>query len=151
MIHRNFDGVVPATDSLAPESEAILREAKEAFERVGNELDACHFRAGLQEAIKVAQAANKYLDERAPWKAVKTDMDHAGETLATALNVINALKVLLHPVLPFSTAQLHEDLGVGGGLIDHGWDYRAIPAGTKLSPARPLYAKIDTEPVGAGA
>lgn len=151
MIHRNFDGVVPETGELSPESAAIVQEAQAAFASVGKEINECHFRAALQETIRLAQSANKYLDERAPWKAVKTDMAHAAETLATALNVINALKVLLHPVLPFSTVQLHADLGVEGELTDHGWSYREVPAGTKLAPARPLYVKIDTEPVGAGA
>jgi methionyl-tRNA synthetase len=149
MLHRYFGGVVPETGPLAPESAALLREAQAAFDSAGAEFEACHFRAGLQEGLKVAQAANKYLDDRAPWKAVKTDLAHAGETLATALSVINALKVILHPVLPFSTAQLHSDLGLPGELKDHGWAYRALPAGTALGPVRPLYTKIETEPVGA--
>ena len=151
MIHRNFGGTVPEVGSLAPESEAILAETRAAFDAVGSEFGTCHFRGALQEALRLAQSANKYLDERAPWKAVKTDTAHAAETLATALNVINALKVLLHPVLPFSTAQLHEDLRLGGDLREHGWEYRAVPAGTTLAPARPLYAKIEAEAAGASA
>jgi methionyl-tRNA synthetase len=146
MIHRNFDGVVPATGQLAPESRAILDEAAAAFAAVGAEFEACRFRNGLQEALRLAQSTNKYLDERAPWKAVKTDLAHAGETLTTALIVINALKVLLHPVLPFSTTQLHTDLGLKGVIGDDGWAAEAIPAGTKLPAPKPLYAKIDTEP-----
>jgi len=151
MIHRNFGGIVPPVGALSPESEAILNDARAAFGAVGGEFGACHFRGGLQEALRLAQSANKYLDERAPWKAVKTDTTHAAETLATALNVINALKVLLHPVLPFSTAQLHEDLGLDGDLRQHGWEYQAVPGGTTLAPARPLYAKIETELAGASA
>lgn len=143
MIHRNFEGVVPAVGELAPESATLIREAQGAFDVVGREFNGCHFRNGLHEALKLAQHANKYLDERAPWKAVKTDRDHAAETLATALNAINALKVLLHPVLPFSTAQLHEDLAQTGRVLDHGWQYREVAPGTRLNPARPLYQKID--------
>ncbi len=151
MIHRNFEGRVPETGPLAPESRAILAEATAAFAAVGSEFEVCHFRGGLQEALKLAQSANKYLDERAPWKAVKTDLPHAAETLATALNVINALKVLLHPVLPFSTAQLHVDLGLQGVIGDFGWGAEPIPAGTALPAPRPLYAKIETEPAGVPA
>lgn len=151
MIHRNFDGVVPSVGALSPESQAILEEAKSAFDTVGAEFGACHFRAGLQESLKLAQAANRYLDERAPWKAVKTDRDHAAETLATALNVINSLKALLYPVLPFSTAQLHQDLGLGDDILEHGWQYRDVPAGTRLAAPRPMYTKIETEPAGATA
>ena len=151
MINRNFDGVVPETGPLAPESGAILDAAQAAFAAVGDEIAACHFRAALQEALHLAHAANRYLDERAPWKAVKTDRAHAAETLATAVNVINALKTLLNPILPFSTAQLHADMGLPGTLQDGGWDYHPVAAGTKLGEARPLYAKIDIEPAGVPA
>ena len=150
MIHRNFDGVVPATGELSPESVALISEARATFDSAGAEFHACHFRSGLQESLKLAQLANRYLDDRAPWKAVKTDRDHAAETLATALNVINALKVLLHPVLPFSTAQLHEDMALEGSIEDGGWAYAPVPGGTRLGGPRPLYVKIDTTPQAAG-
>ena len=151
MIHRNFDGIVPEAGTLAPESEALLSSASAAFESVGEEYGACHFRNALGEALRLAQAGNKYLDERAPWKAVKTDKAHAAETLATTLNVINALKTLLHPVLPFSTAQLHQDLAQPGELTEQGWRFSAIPAGTQLPAPRPLYTKIDTTAEAARA
>jgi methionyl-tRNA synthetase len=144
MIHRNFDGIVPSADTLSPESQALLDTAEAAFASAGAEYNGCHFRNALQEALKVAQAANKYLDERAPWKAVKTDKANAAETLATALNAINALKTLLHPIIPFSTAMLHDDLAQSGTVLDAGWRYAPIAAGTALRPVRPLYTKIDT-------
>lgn len=143
MVHRNFDGVVPAPAALSSESRALLDEAQQAFGLVGAEYGACRFRNALNEALKLAQAANKYLDDRAPWKAVKTDREHAAETLAVALDVINALKVLLHPVIPFSTSQLHADLAQTGTVLDQGWKYGPIPPGTRLPQPRALYAKID--------
>jgi methionyl-tRNA synthetase len=150
MLHRNFEGIVPTVLSRSPESRALLAECEAAFAAVGGEFDRCHFRSGLQAALQLAQAANKYLDERAPWKAVKDDRDHAAETLATALDAINALKVLLHPVLPFSTERLHRDLGLQGGLLAQGWRFAPVPAGTALGPVRPLYVKFDVrEAAGA--
>ena len=151
MLHRNFGGTIPEVGKLAPESDALLSEARAAFDSVGAEFEACHFRGALQEALRLAQSANKYLDERAPWKAVKTDTAHAAETLVTALNTINSLKILLHPVLPFSTQQLHEDLGLSGTVQEHGWAFQEIAAGTTLQPVRPLYTKIEPETVGASA
>ncbi len=143
MVHRNFDGVVPAPAALSSESRALLHEAQQAFGLVGAEYGACRFRNALNEALRLAQAANKYLDDRAPWKAVKTDREHAAETLAVALDVINALKVLLHPVIPFSTSQLHADLAQAGTVLDQGWKHEPIPPGTPLPQPRALYAKID--------
>ncbi|MEJ5221273.1 MAG: methionine--tRNA ligase [Tepidiforma sp.] len=144
MLHRNFDGVVPAVERPSPESTALLAECEAMFDAVGDEFERCHFRGGLQTALQLAQSANKYLDERAPWKAVKEDRVHAAETLATALDAINALKVLLHPVLPFSTERLHGDLGLPGTVQDGGWRFARLTPGTRLQPARPLYTKIET-------
>ena len=143
MIHRNFGGQVPTVEQLAPESIAITNQAQEAFSRIGEEYAACHFRNALNAAMDLAQAANRYLDTRAPWKAVKEDPPHAAETLATAINVINALKVLLHPIIPFTTAQLHEDLAQPGTVLDAGWQYHAVGGGTQLNQPRPLYQKLD--------
>ena len=148
MIARNFDGIVPAGSGQSAESAGLIAAARAAFETMGTEYAACHFRDALNEALKLAQQANRYLDDRAPWKAVKADREHAGETLATAVNVINALKTLLHPVLPFSTVQLHEDLGLPGRVLDGGWSYREIPAGAVLHSPRPLYQKIEVEAAG---
>ena len=149
MIHRNFGGQVPAVGQLALESLAILNEAQAAFTRIGDEYAACHFRGALGAAMDLAQAGNKYLDTRAPWKAVKEDPAHAAETLATALNVINALKVLLHPIIPFTTAKLHEDLAQPGSVLDGGWQFHAVASGTQLGQVRPLYQKLDV--LGEGA
>jgi methionyl-tRNA synthetase len=145
MVHRNFDGVVPAARALSAESDEILAAARAAFDGVGERFATCQFRAGLQEALRLAQSANRYLDERAPWKAVKSDREHAAETLATTISVINALKTLLHPVIPFSTMRLHEDLGLEGRVLDGGWQFRTIEAGQRLGPPRALYTKLEIE------
>jgi methionyl-tRNA synthetase len=145
MIHRNFDGVVPEPGQLSDESRALLAEAEQSFTGVGEHYGSCRFRNALHETLRLAQAANRYLDAREPWKAVKTNREHAAETLTTALNAINALKTLLHPVIPFSTARLHEDLSQGGNVLGAGWHYRPIVPGTRLPPARALYTKLDTD------
>ncbi|HJP40201.1 MAG TPA: methionine--tRNA ligase [Dehalococcoidia bacterium] len=147
MINRNFDGVVPEAGALSPESEALLAETKDAFAALGHEYEACHFRSALQEGLKLAQSANKYLDGRAPWKAVKSNKIHAAETLATALNVINSLKILLRPVLPFSTEKLHEYLSLGQSVDELSWAYAPVPAGTQLAKPQPLYTKLEVEAV----
>jgi methionyl-tRNA synthetase len=149
MLQRNFNGVVPDPGTLAPESTALVHLAEEAFVSAGTEYGACRFRSALQEGLRLAQAANRYLDERAPWKAVKADLPHAAETLATALNVINALKVIFHPILPFSTQALHDDLNLGEPLDAHGWQYSPVPAGTRLHPPHALYAKLDPDTLAA--
>ena len=148
MIRRNFDGVVPEPGTLGAESEALLATVREGFERAGAEYATCQFRGALREALAVAQAANKYLDERAPWRAVKEDREHAAETLYTALQAISALTALLHPILPFSTSKLHTTLGHEGTPESAGWMLTGVPAGRSLGEGGALYRKLDVpEPV----
>ncbi len=146
LLQREFEGRVPTSGDLAPESQALLDEARRAFDSIGADYDSCRFRAALQGALKLAQSANRYIDERAPWKALKQDRTHAAETLATAASVINALKTLLYPILPFSTATLHGQLGFEGSIEAAGWSYFPLSAGTRLNRPAALYRKLDPLP-----
>ncbi|HEY4670082.1 MAG TPA: hypothetical protein VIH05_09935, partial [Tepidiformaceae bacterium] len=62
----------------------------------------------------------------------------------------NNLKTLLHPVVPFSTARLHEDLGQQGRVLEQGWRFQEVAAGTQLPAPRPLYTKLEVEAPGGG-
>jgi methionyl-tRNA synthetase len=143
MINRNFDGRVPDAGQLSPESTQLLAETEKAFETVGERYATCQFRAALQDALHVAQQANRYLDERAPWKMVKEDRDHAAETLSVALDAVNGIKTLLHPTLPFSTGQLHGALAQPGTVQEAGWAFQRVAPGTRIGAAAALYKKLD--------
>ncbi|MBM3944707.1 MAG: methionine--tRNA ligase, partial [SAR202 cluster bacterium] len=71
--YRNFDGAVPGPGALDGECKTLLDEARAKFGEVGASLEACKFRNGLTAAMGLAQTANRFLDTRAPWKAVKAD------------------------------------------------------------------------------
>ncbi|MEI7926853.1 MAG: class I tRNA ligase family protein, partial [Chloroflexota bacterium] len=94
---------------------------------------------GDDELFTVGQ----YLDARAPWSAVKTDRDHAAETLYVALNVISGLVTMLHPVLPFSCAKAWTMLGHTGDVEAAGWQRTPVLPGTALPAPAPLFKKLD--------
>jgi methionyl-tRNA synthetase len=61
--------------------------------------------------MTLAQEANRYLEEKSPWKVIKTDKQAAAVTLYVALTVISGLRTAFYPFLPFSSQKLHEYLG----------------------------------------
>jgi len=141
---RNFEDRVPdEPTSLAPESKALLTRVDAAFAVVGEAIDAIQLRRALAGAMEVAQAANQYLDERAPWSAVKTDRDHAAETLYTAINTISGLVTLLQPFLPFTCTQAWELLGHTGDVQAAGWQRTSVAGRTPLPEPHPLFTKLD--------
>ncbi|MEZ4501517.1 MAG: methionine--tRNA ligase [Dehalococcoidia bacterium] len=144
MTRRNFDGRVPeAPSTLAPESTSMLEAVDAAFEAVGEHIERVQLRAALSAAMGVAQRANQYLDERAPWVAVKQDRDHAAETLHVAVNVVSGLATLLQPFLPFTSPEAWRLCGHEGEIQAAGWQRTSVTAGTELPEPKPLYKKLD--------
>jgi methionyl-tRNA synthetase len=144
--YRRFDGRVPQPGELDAESRALLEQAQAALDDVGENIALCRFRAGLSAAMGFAQETNRYLDDKAPWKAIREDPQAAATSLYTALGAINALKVALHPYLPFTGETLHGYLGFDGGVADGGWQVVVPPAGQPLREPEALFKKLEPLP-----
>lgn len=168
MTARYFQGVVPQPGDLDARDHEILEQAARAFTVVGDLLAACKFKAAITEVMALAQAGNRYLDERAPWKTAKTDTERTATTLFVGLRLVDSLKTLFCPFIPHTAQTLHTMLGYKGTIIgelrfeqvaEEGADHRAygwhpgqweghwapsaLPAGQQLGEARPLFRKLD--------
>ena len=111
--YKHWDGHVPAIDpaSLRPADLDLLASIEAGFRSVGEELEAVHLRAALQEAFRLAGEVNKYLDTSAPWFEIKTDKEAAAKSVYTALKAIDSLKILFAPFLPFTSEKLNRFFG----------------------------------------
>ncbi|MQF66429.1 methionine--tRNA ligase [SAR202 cluster bacterium AC-647-P02_OGT_505m] len=145
MIHRNFDGQVPSQNNVGTSEVEINKLAEATLISVSESIELCKFREGLTHCMSLAREVNRYLDEKAPWTAIKSDRDSAGTTLNNSVNIINCLKTLLHPYLPFSTQALHEMLGLEGGVEKNGWTWKSqeLTPGHKLGEVKRLFDKLD--------
>jgi methionyl-tRNA synthetase len=170
--YKHWDGRVPevAPASLRPADLDLLAGIQAGFESVGRELEAVRLRAALQEAFRLASTVNQYLDQAAPWSAVKADKPGAALTIYTALKAIDSLKVLFSPFLPFTSERLHRFLGyeaplfgetyretlkdslgehqvlryrVGQQDSQSRWEPSELKPGQKLNEPAPLFKKLD--------
>jgi methionyl-tRNA synthetase len=172
--YKNF-GAVPEPGPLSVADNTLIAEIERGFETVGSLIEAARLKNGLQEAMRLAALGNQYVAEQAPWEALKTDRERAGTVLFVALRVVDSLKTLLTPYLPFSSQRLHELLGYEGTVagplslveVDEGegrkhvvltgdygswigrWEPSALPPGQVLREPRPLFRKLDPEQVVA--
>lgn len=143
LVYRNFDGAVPLAGELDEQSQALLHRAEETLDRVDELLYRCHFREAIRSAMSLAQEANRYLDDKAPWKVIKANRPAAATSLYVALGVISYLKTILYPFLPFSSQKLHEYLGFKNRIEEDGWRPHLPPAGQKLLSPQPLFIKLE--------
>jgi methionyl-tRNA synthetase len=142
---RNYEGSVPRPGELGERDERMLAEAREAFETVGGLIAQVRLKDALREVMRLAQAANVYLDEAEPWKRIKQDRGVAGTSLWVVLQVIASLRTLTQPFMPFSAQRLHEYLGGEGEAAKLPWAYQELRAGRRLGQPRPLFRKLDEE------
>ncbi len=162
-------GAVPEPGELEEGDRALLAAAEAAFAAVGEQLQGCHFKAALGQAMALAQQVNRYLDQSAPWLAIKQDRARAGTALYVALQAIDQLKLLLCPFLPHTCQKLHEYLGYEGQIAGDlffrqveepgkgahrvltcqpqgwvgRWEPTHLPIGQPLRPSQPLFKKLD--------
>ena len=163
----------PSRAPLTEGDQALLDAVERAFDTVGEHIEKARFRAALAEAMATSALANQYLADQAPWSLVKTDRDRAATVLYVALHVVDSLKTLFTPFLPFSSQALHELLGYEGWIAgpleirsveeDDGsthqiltgdyaswvgsWAPSELPPGQTLREPRPLFRKLDAEAV----
>ena len=117
MTKRYFKGIVPDPSQLREQDQALLAAMDAAFAPVGILYDGCKFRAVTQELLRLSTLVNQYLEDNKPWSTVKTDMVATRCTLYTAVQALNALKIMWSPILPFTSQQLHQMLGESGQLF----------------------------------
>jgi methionyl-tRNA synthetase len=141
--YRNFDGAVPSPGEIDNQGQGLLDKAKETLNNVDELIHSCHFKEGIKAAMALAQEANRYLDDKSPWKVIKEDTKAAATSVYVALSVLAALKTVLYPFLPFSSDKLHRFLGFDGSIEDTGWQVQKVVAGQKLVMPEPLFKKLD--------
>ncbi len=145
--YRNFDGAVPAPGELDERGRGLIHEAEVALDSVDKLLCRCQFKDAIKRVMSLAQESNRYLDEQAPWKAIKSERETAAKSIYTVLSVLVALKTMFYPFLPFSSERLHSFLGFDGSVRDAGWKTQFLPAGQRLCEPQPLFAKLDEDMV----
>ncbi|MGC8786824.1 MAG: methionine--tRNA ligase [Anaerolineae bacterium] len=154
MVVRYFSGIVPQAKA---EPEAVDQKLLATAAQLGEQVADAVRRVALQEVLiliwKVVEAANKYVQDTAPWelaKARKAGSVQAGERLATVLyNLVDVLRLLgyiVEPVMPRKARELLKQLGLEFDP-SIGWQsltaVGTYPAGTPLSPGEVLFPRYE--------
>ncbi len=142
-VYRNFNGRIPVPGELDASSQLLLDNIKATLNNMDKALSLCHFREAIRTAMNLAQEANRYLDEKSPWKEIKKNPRVAANALYVVLVVISGLKTAFYPFLPFSSQRLHEYLGFQGKVESVGWQLLFPPPNQQLLAPKPLFMKLD--------
>lgn len=140
-----FDGVVPEGGEAGPLEAKLEADLRAALAEATEQFEAMEFRkAGA--AVRAAWVlGNEYLQEAAPWTALKTDRDRAAVGVRTGLNLVALFARLAAPILPFTAPTIAASVGE----TDLSWPaadadlLNSLKVGQKVEPQGVLFTKIE--------
>jgi methionyl-tRNA synthetase len=107
-----FAETVPAKAATTALEDELLCTCMRRANAVAEAFDAYAPTAALTALWTVIQAANLYVDKAAPWAAKKSDPARLGMIVATLLEVLGGVSVMLAPVMPKVAEAMRLQLGL---------------------------------------
>ncbi len=151
IVKNNLDGRVPRVEvAKLPELEQQLAKvAVDASRETAKHWDAIAPHRALEASWELVAAANKYVDQTAPWALAKSgDRKRLEEVAYTTLECLRFLSVMLWPVLPSKCDALREQLGLSPVMPVEGLDmfpsvFGALEGGLATRPAAALFPRFE--------
>jgi methionyl-tRNA synthetase len=112
MIQRNCGSRLPEPGAFTPADQTLLEVAGSLIDRLRIEFHAQAFHRALEGVWETVGAANRYIDDQAPWALKKTDPARMGTVLYVLAEVIRRVGILLQPVMPDSAAAILDQVAV---------------------------------------
>ena len=145
-ITKRFDGKLGRQD---PEAEAMLDAAFAAAGEIKALYEAREFGKAIRAIMGLADQANLYVDQKAPWLIAK-DASRDAElhmVCTTAIGLFKNLTVMLAPVLP----RLASDVAKWLAADVHQWDncFVKLAEGHEINPYRHLMQRVDIKQLEA--
>lgn len=149
LTHKYFDGVVPAAGTLEQIDNDIYAEISSIKDALTSAIETFHFRDALKEAMNIARAGNKYLQETEPWKVAKADMARVATILNVALQICGDIAVAFEPFMPFMSRRLADALHLGKLKWAELGNQDIVKTGEHIESPELLFEKIEDEAINA--
>jgi methionyl-tRNA synthetase len=97
MLTKKLDSIVVEMDS---DGAALFEKVKQRSSEIAHHYESFEYSKALKLVRDLAEEANKYFDEKQPWKTIKEDPNETKKVLSSILYIFRALTIYLKPVLP---------------------------------------------------
>ena len=138
-INKSFDSKLDSTKV----DEKIEKELIKLYELVGNDIDNGYTKDGIEIIFDYIGQANKYFDEKEPWKLAKEDKEQCEEVLYNCCNIIFNINNLLKPYLIDTTKKVEEYLQEE----NNHWEYKRLSKVEIKKEIEALFPRFDKEQI----
>ncbi len=147
-IKKYFDGALPPAGDPDELDRQLLAQIETTRNQMAVLLDNFQFKEAAKTMMSLARFANKYFNDKEPWRTRKENPGVCATTLNLCVQTIHALAVLMNPILPFSSAKIWKMLQLPGTPDQANWDQigrEKLPAGHQLGELEILFRKLEDE------
>jgi methionyl-tRNA synthetase len=127
----------------------VRAELRTASRLAAEAFDACAPTKALEAIWSGLAAANAYVDRAAPWTAKKQAPERLGPIVLTLAEILEAVSVLIAPVMPTVADAMREQLGLEPLRAVTGEDQwpMELPhrAGGSLRPGQPIFPRLEPD------
>jgi methionyl-tRNA synthetase len=131
-----------------PLASPLLREVQGAAKRIADYYDQREFGKAMREVMALADVANAYIAQHAPWDLAKDRKNdqRLHEVCTVSLNVFRLLTLYLKPVLPQVASDVEQFLGIA----PLAWsDADTLLLDHKINPYKHLLSRVDPKQMDA--
>ena len=149
MVQSYCGGKLPEPGAFKAADENLLASARGLLTKLRMEMAEPAFHRALETIWQVVGAANRYVDEQAPWALRKTDTARLGTVLYTLAETIRHLAILAQPFVPEAAAKLLDQLSLPPDRRDFSALAAALIPGTVLPKPAGIFPRY-VEAAAAG-
>ena len=154
MTKKYFDGRVPETPVNVPGMDnplaAVVAELYGTYDECMAQVDFTGAAAAVQ---KLAEAANLYVEQAAPWTLAK-DPAKADQLAFVMYNLLESIRIIalyMAPFMPNTSAEVCRRLGLADPAlvedIQAATVWGRLPAGNAVEVGDPLFPRLDTDAI----
>lgn len=134
-INKKFDGLIKE----AKIDESIIKMTEDLYKKVGALIEQAELKSAIDTIFEYIGFANKYYDEKEPWKQCKENIEEFNNTTYTCAYIIANVSNLIAPFMPNTSKKIKSILN----LPDLKWEPINLKGDIKINELELLFTRLE--------
>ncbi len=150
MVEKYFSGVIPERRDVDLSKEhipgSIIYETNNLQPKVTTAIEKIEFSLALAAIWSLVNIANKFIEQKAPWKLSKENkIDELKDMIYDLYEALRIVSLFLRPFLPGTSDEMIKQLGLENEEISLKGtiSWRETDSGRKINKGKPLFPRIE--------
>ena len=145
--HKYFSGKVPHANTFDELDKELVSRIESVPGKLGKLIEKYQFKAYIREFMDLARFANKYFNDKEPWKTRNENPDACATTIHLCLQTALSLSIIGEPVLPFTARKIRKILNVKSELTWSDATKLILEKSHPINKPEILFTKIEDEAI----